>query len=169
MISQVLKSFHRILVLQTPKSTYIANTTFPLVYRKFGISTVKHLSLSRVRHLQDNRGSSVEISNTADSSFVPATNQPDSRENKHGYIVEYCLEHERPRRHVLVEALRTRYRLSNKDVDRIMRDEVVKSSYHKRSLTRSLELLCLEGVSKESFLSYPWILTLDKGMQVQEL
>ncbi|XP_014087577.2 transcription termination factor, mitochondrial [Bactrocera oleae] len=167
MFSQVLRNFHRILVLQTPRSTYITNTSFPCVCRKFGIYPANHVSLSSVTRLHDNWESSVEKTNPTDSSFTPAASQVDSRENESEYIVQYCIEHEKPLRHVLVEALRTRYRLSDKDVDHIMRDEVVKKTFHKRSLVRSLELLCLEGVTKESFLSYPWILTLDK-VRLQE-
>ncbi|XP_011182084.2 transcription termination factor, mitochondrial [Zeugodacus cucurbitae] len=167
MFSQVLRNFQRILVLQTPRSTYVNNIIYPAVCREFGVSPANYLSLSRGTRLHDNWEPSVENPNTTDSSFAAATSEPGSRENEAGYIVEYCLEQEKPRRHVLVEALRTRYRLSDNDVDRIMRDEVVRKTFHKRSLVRTLELLCLEGVTKESFLTYPWILTLDK-VRLQE-
>ncbi|XP_050321838.1 transcription termination factor, mitochondrial [Bactrocera neohumeralis] len=163
MYSQVLRNFQRILVLQTSRSTHITNNTFHCVCRKFVVYPANHLSLSSVRRLHDNWESSVENNKNADSSFTPDPSQLDSpRGNERDYIVEYCLEHEKPRRYILVEALRTRYRLTDNDVERIMKDEVVKKTFHKRSLVRALELLCLEGVTKESFLSYPWILTIDK-------
>ncbi|XP_032289011.1 transcription termination factor, mitochondrial isoform X3 [Drosophila virilis] len=62
---------------------------------------------------------------------------------------------------ILSAALRERFRLTEDQVKRIVNDEQVQRSYRNRCLTETLDTLMLEGVSKHSFLEYPWLLVLD--------
>ncbi|XP_023172313.1 transcription termination factor, mitochondrial [Drosophila hydei] len=63
---------------------------------------------------------------------------------------------------VLIAALRERFRLTEKEVERIVSDEQVHRSYRNRCLTHVLDTLLLEGVTKQSFVEYPWLLVLDQ-------
>ncbi|EDW03630.1 transcription termination factor, mitochondrial [Drosophila grimshawi] len=63
---------------------------------------------------------------------------------------------------VLISALRERFRLTDDEVQRIVNDEQVHRSYRNRSLIHTLDTLQLEGVNKQSFLEYPWLLALDQ-------
>lgn len=64
---------------------------------------------------------------------------------------------------VLIAALRERFRLTEKEVERIVSDEQVHRSYRNRCLTHVLDTLLLEGVTKQSFVEYPWLLVLDQS------
>ncbi|XP_053957438.1 transcription termination factor, mitochondrial [Anastrepha ludens] len=133
----------------------ITTTILPTVRRRFAVSTVQRLTT----RLPD----SVESADAEEpTTFAVLPNDSEASERGPGYIVPYPVEQEKRQRYTLVEALRTRYRLTDNDIDRIVKDEVVKRSFHHRSLSHTLEMLCLEGVTKESFLNYPWLITLDK-------
>ncbi|XP_017068093.2 transcription termination factor, mitochondrial [Drosophila eugracilis] len=62
---------------------------------------------------------------------------------------------------VLLETLRERFRFTDDELQRIMSDELVHRTYRGRSLTLILDMLQLEGVSRRSFVEYPWLLSLD--------
>lgn len=62
----------------------------------------------------------------------------------------------------LIAAIRERFRLTEGEAQRILSDEQVRRSYRNRCLTNALDRLLLEGVSKKSFLEYPWLLVLDR-------
>jgi len=62
---------------------------------------------------------------------------------------------------VLIETLRERFRFTDDELQRIMSDELVHRTYRSRSLALTLDTLQLEGVSRRSFVEYPWLLSLD--------
>ncbi|XP_034097719.2 transcription termination factor, mitochondrial [Drosophila albomicans] len=63
---------------------------------------------------------------------------------------------------VLIDALRERFRLSEDEVQRIVSDEQVQRFYRNRCLVQTLDTLILEGITKHSFVEYPWLLALDQ-------
>lgn len=63
----------------------------------------------------------------------------------------------------LIDALRERFRLSEQEVQRIVSDEQVQRFYRNRCLLQTLDTLILEGVTKQSFVEYPWLLGLDQS------
>ncbi|KAH8273946.1 hypothetical protein KR044_004934 [Drosophila immigrans] len=63
---------------------------------------------------------------------------------------------------VLIEALRERFRLTEDEVNRIASDEQVQRCYRSRCLIEALDALILEGITKRSFVEYPWLLALDQ-------
>lgn len=63
----------------------------------------------------------------------------------------------------LINALRERFRLTEQEVQRIVSDEQVQRFYRNRCFLQALDLLMLEGVTKQSFVEYPWLLALDKS------
>ncbi|XP_030243000.1 transcription termination factor, mitochondrial [Drosophila navojoa] len=62
----------------------------------------------------------------------------------------------------LIAALRERFRLTDEEAQRILSDEQVRRSYRSRCMTNAVDRLMLEGVTKKSFLEYPWLLVLDQ-------
>ncbi|XP_017002910.2 transcription termination factor, mitochondrial [Drosophila takahashii] len=62
---------------------------------------------------------------------------------------------------VLLETLRERFRFTDEELQRIISDELVHRTYRGRSLALTLDTLQLEGVSRRSFVEYPWLLSLD--------
>ncbi|KAI8121145.1 hypothetical protein FF38_02565 [Lucilia cuprina] len=79
------------------------------------------------------------------------------------YIVPYRAEYEkRDNSKKLVDILRLRFRLSEEEVEHIMNDEVVLKTYRQKSLRDTMETLCMEGVTKQNFVEYPWLITLEK-------
>ncbi|XP_037708749.1 transcription termination factor, mitochondrial [Drosophila subpulchrella] len=69
---------------------------------------------------------------------------------------------------VLMETLRERFRFTDDELQRIMSDELVHRTYRSRSLALTLDTLQLEGVSRRSFVEYPWLLSLDdKRLQLK--
>ncbi|BFF94158.1 transcription termination factor mitochondrial [Drosophila madeirensis] len=69
---------------------------------------------------------------------------------------------------VLIDILRERFRVTDAELQRIMGDESVHRCYRSRSVTTTLDLLELEGVSKRSFVEYPWLLSLEnKRLQLK--
>lgn len=62
---------------------------------------------------------------------------------------------------VLLEALRERFRFTDSELQKIISDELVHRCYRGRSLTLVMDTLQLEGVSRRSFVEYPWLLSLD--------
>lgn len=80
------------------------------------------------------------------------------------YIIPYKPEYEKrdtPKR--IIQALRTRFHLSHEELERIMNDEAVLKTYRHKSLMDTLDALCAEGITKQNFVDYPWLLTLDKS------
>ncbi|XP_016990071.2 transcription termination factor, mitochondrial [Drosophila rhopaloa] len=76
--------------------------------------------------------------------------------------VPYSQDQERgTKARVLVEALRERFRFTHAELERIMSDELVHRTYRSRSLAHTLDTLMLEGVSRNSFVEYSWLLSLD--------
>ncbi|XP_022223335.2 transcription termination factor, mitochondrial isoform X2 [Drosophila obscura] len=76
--------------------------------------------------------------------------------------VPYRLEQETgTKASVLIDTLKERFRLTEAELQRIMGDDSVHRNYRSRSLTMTLDQLELEGVSKRSFVEYPWLLSLD--------
>ncbi|EDW77387.1 uncharacterized protein Dwil_GK18115 [Drosophila willistoni] len=79
----------------------------------------------------------------------------------HEYV-PYCGDNERgTKASALIAELRQRFRVTESDVQRIMSDEHVHRHYRGRSLTHTLDALQLVGVTKKSFVEYPWLMTLD--------
>lgn len=64
---------------------------------------------------------------------------------------------------VLLEALRERFRFTDSELQKIISDELVHRCYRGRSLTLVMDTLQLEGVSRRSFVEYPWLLSLDNS------
>ncbi|XP_073823016.1 mitochondrial transcription termination factor [Musca autumnalis] len=96
--------------------------------------------------------------------------QPSSSEGDAEYIVPYKPEYERSQSsQALVEALRTRFRLSDTEMQQIMEDSMVSKNCRKKSLLLTIDILMAEGVTRRQFLEYPWIITLDKGALVEKL
>ncbi|XP_017116833.1 transcription termination factor, mitochondrial [Drosophila elegans] len=62
---------------------------------------------------------------------------------------------------VLLQALRERFRFTDDELQRIMSDELVQRCYRGKSLAMTMDALQLEGVSRRSFVEYPWLLSLD--------
>ncbi|KAM8715254.1 hypothetical protein ACLKA7_002325 [Drosophila subpalustris] len=62
---------------------------------------------------------------------------------------------------VLVKELRERFRLTENEVQRIVGDDQVQRFHRNRCLIQTLDTLLLEGVTKQSFVEYPWLLALD--------
>ncbi|XP_016962068.1 transcription termination factor, mitochondrial [Drosophila biarmipes] len=76
--------------------------------------------------------------------------------------VPYRRDHETgTKARVLMETLRERFRFTDDELQRIMSDELVHRTYRGKSLALTLDTLQLEGVSRRSFLEYPWLLSLD--------
>ncbi|XP_004534490.1 transcription termination factor, mitochondrial [Ceratitis capitata] len=167
MFYQVLRNFHRIITIHTPAPKYAASAALTSVCHKFGVLSVCGLSSSPA-NAQDGSGYvCTKGEQDVDAAYVGPDGQSGPRENASSYVVPYSTEDETPRRYILVDVLRTRYRLSDSDVNRIMSDEVVKRTFHQRSLVRTLDMLSLEGVTKQSFINYPWLITLEK-MRLQD-
>lgn len=103
---------------------------------------------------------SAVLRNTEHLCAVP----PGGGEGDGEYIVPYKPEYERrDNAKKLIETLRSKFRLSMEDVEYILRDEVVLKSYRQKSLMDTLDTLCLEGVTKQNFVEYPWLITLDRS------
>ncbi|KAH8376932.1 hypothetical protein KR093_002286 [Drosophila rubida] len=63
---------------------------------------------------------------------------------------------------VLIEEMRERFRLTDDEVKRIVNDDQVQRFYRNRCLIQTLDTLILEGITKHSFVEYPWLLALDQ-------
>ncbi|XP_065355869.1 transcription termination factor, mitochondrial [Calliphora vicina] len=109
---------------------------------------------------------SAVLRNTEHLCAVP----PGGGEGDAEYIVPYKPELEkRDNAKKLIETLRSRFRLSAEEVEHIMTDEVVLKSYRQKSLMDTLDTLCLEGVTKQNFVEYPWLITLDRKRLSEKL
>lgn len=88
-----------------------------------------------------------QFSNEVDSDYVPYRTEVES-----GGPIS-----------ALIDALRERFRLTEQEVQRIVSDEQVQRFYRNRCLLQALDTLILEGVTKQSFVEYPWLLGLDQS------
>ncbi|XP_034475444.1 transcription termination factor, mitochondrial [Drosophila innubila] len=81
---------------------------------------------------------------------------------------------------VLIEALRVRFRFTEAEVQRIVSDDQVQRFYRNRFLIQTMDTLIMQGITKHSFVEYPWLLALDqkrldlklqliKTMQMQDI
>ncbi|KAM7354266.1 mitochondrial transcription termination factor [Cochliomyia hominivorax] len=103
---------------------------------------------------------STQLRNTETVRAIPRTG---GHEGDAEYIVPYKPEYEKrdnPKR--IIQTLRTRFNFNTEELDRIMNNEVVLKTYRQKSLMDSLDALCAEGVSKQNFVDYPWLITLDR-------
>ncbi|XP_036321751.1 transcription termination factor, mitochondrial [Rhagoletis pomonella] len=163
MIRQIFRQFNRALSLNSHSTSTFTASRLPTGSRKVAGSSAQQLKLlCTVRSSANLNSTSIEETTVAESTLACLPNDSDACERGPEYITPYNTDQEKPRRYALVEALRTHFRLSDKDIDRILKDEVVKRSFHHRTLVCTMEMLCLEGVTKESFLNYPWLITLDR-------
>ncbi|XP_061387405.1 transcription termination factor, mitochondrial [Musca vetustissima] len=102
--------------------------------------------------------------------YKTETQPSSSVEGDPEYIVPYKPEYERAQSsQALIEALRTRFRLSDKEMQQIMEDPLVAKHYRKKSLLLTLDLLMAEGVTRKQFVEYPWIITLEKGSLTEKI
>ena len=142
----LIKTFERSLVLNS-QQILLKNTT----QKAHFIYTSRHL-----RSL----ACSGPLRNTEAATALP----PEVNEGDPEYIIPYKIEYEkRDSAQKLIDTLSRRFRLSEEDVEHIMNDEVVMRNYRQKSLMQTLDMLCMEGVSKRNFVEYPWIITLDRS------
>ncbi|XP_037826754.1 transcription termination factor, mitochondrial [Lucilia sericata] len=148
----LLRSFERSLILNS-KSVTLPNKTLNSSYYQKQIPQ---------RFLQ----CSALLRNTETVCAVPSGGSEGDAE----YIVPYRSEYEkRDNAKKLVETLRSRFRLSEEEVDHIMSDEIVLKTYRQKSLRDTMETLCMEGVTKKNFVEYPWLITLEKKRLSEKL
>lgn len=80
------------------------------------------------------------------------------------YIVPYKSEYEkRGSAQVLVDTLRTRFRLNSAEVKQILNYEDLIKSNRKKSMLGTLDILIIEGVNRKSFLDNPWIIAISES------
>ncbi|TMW53872.1 hypothetical protein DOY81_001043 [Sarcophaga bullata] len=109
---------------------------------------------------------SAPLRNTETVTAVP----PEINEGDPEYIIPYKIEYEkRDSAQKLIDTLSRRFRLSEEDIEHIMNDEVVMRNQRQKSLMQTLDMLCMEGVSKRNFVEYPWIITLDRKRLSEKL
>ncbi|XP_030377037.1 transcription termination factor, mitochondrial [Scaptodrosophila lebanonensis] len=144
MLRNLVRTFESALKLQSARS----NACLPLnaVVRSHRTLFTEQLEENATINAKKSLFTS-SATNESDNEYVQ---KPYSTENETG-----------TKSSVLISALRERFRLTDTEAERIMSDELVHRSYRNRSLTLTLDALQLEGVSKRSFLEYPWLLTLD--------
>ncbi|XP_055905343.1 transcription termination factor, mitochondrial [Eupeodes corollae] len=90
------------------------------------------------------------------------------------YIVPYPADRESRRKNnnYVIEALRKRFRLTEKDVEKVLSDDAVHLSYKEKFLTRALDILVNYGITKSTLLECPWLLTMEPKRlepKIQEL
>ncbi|XP_017151476.1 transcription termination factor, mitochondrial [Drosophila miranda] len=156
MLRNLLRSFELALRLHTTTAIapVLARAATVVCSRRTFFTQYEYESQARPRKsvLTASAATTASTGHEADNEYVP-----------------YRLEQETgTRASVLIDTLRERFRLTDSELQRIMGDDSVHRSYRSRSLTMTLDLLELEGVSKRSFVEYPWLLSLDnKRLQLK--
>ncbi|EDW51741.1 transcription termination factor, mitochondrial [Drosophila sechellia] len=102
-----------------------------------------------------------QYENRASPSRLTSSGTLGNNETDNDYVAYHQDRETGTKARVLLEALRERFRFTDAELQRIMSDELVHRSYRVKSLTLTMDTLQLEGVSRRSFVEYPWLLSLD--------
>ncbi|EDW88995.1 transcription termination factor, mitochondrial [Drosophila yakuba] len=137
MIRSLLRSFETALKLHASSNTAPLNCSRRLLFSQYE----NRASLSK----SPLTTSGTLGSNEADNDYVPYRQDQETG----------------TKARVLLETLRERFRFTDAELQRIMSDELVHRCYRGRSLALTMDTLQLEGVSRRSFVEYPWLLSLD--------
>ncbi|XP_043661957.1 transcription termination factor, mitochondrial [Drosophila teissieri] len=137
MIRSLLRSFETALKLQASSNAAPLNCSRRLLFSQYE----NRASLSK----SPLTTSGTLGSNEADNDYVPYRQDQETG----------------TKARVLLETLRERFRFTDAELQRIMSDELVHRCYRGRSLALTMDTLQLEGVSRRSFVEYPWLLSLD--------
>ncbi|KAH8410256.1 hypothetical protein KR009_010083 [Drosophila setifemur] len=144
MLRNLLRSFETVLRLQATTNTAPIACSKRLLFTQYELDP-----RARARK-------SLFPAATATTNAFPGGHEVDNE------YVPYRLEQETgSRASVLAEAIRERFRFTDAELQRIMSDELVLRSYRGRSLIATMDTLIMEGVSRRSFIEYPWLISLD--------
>ncbi|XP_067625576.1 transcription termination factor, mitochondrial [Eurosta solidaginis] len=152
MLGQLLRNFYRSLSLHSQVTKSIAAT------KLYNIEKLQVHPLSSY----STRTSTRWKYSTAHNTTVTEDPLPTS-ETESTVALQYDDTEEDPRRSNLAVALRKSYRLTDKEIENVLKNEaIIRAKVHRsRPLVLILEILCSGGVDRESLLNYPWLLTLN--------
>lgn len=153
MMRHLVRSFERALKLHLHSTTYTASCL---------TTTAARRRLFTQHEYNDGTGSQ-KPTLKATSARISSHATPFGNEVDSDYIPYQTEMESGSPINALIDSLRERFRLSEQEVQRIVSDEQVQRFYRNRSLIQSLDSLMLEGVSKQSFVEYPWLLALDQS------